>query len=74
MHHDRDDTARPTLHRSGKQVFDAPKLARDIHVFLDGIEYFEVEEYCTFEGWVSLPTGKARTRTSRPITIAIRGK
>ena len=55
------------------KFFDAAKLARGIHVFLDGKEYFDVEEYCTPEGWVRLPAGKARTRTGRPVTITKRG-
>lgn len=54
--------------------FDASELARGIHVFLDGKEYFDVEEYCTTEGWIRLPAGKARTRTGRPVTITKRGE
>jgi hypothetical protein len=53
--------------------YDAAKLERGIKVFLDGKEYFNVEEYCTSEGWVRLPAGKARTRTGRPVTITKRG-
>lgn len=52
---------------------DAAALERGVHVFLDGKEYFNVEEYCTSEGWVRLPAGKARTRTGRPVTITKRG-
>ena len=55
------------------KFYDADKLERGIHVFLDGKEYFDVEEYCTTEGWVRLPAGKARTRTGRPVTITKRG-
>jgi hypothetical protein len=32
------------------KFYDAAKLERGIHVFLDGKEYFNVEEYCTTEG------------------------
>lgn len=56
------------------KFYDAAELARGIHVFLDGKEYFNVEEYCTSEGWVRLPAGKARTRTGRPVTITRRGE
>lgn len=56
------------------KFFDATKLARGIHVFLDGKEYFDVEEYCQSEGWIRLPAGKARTRTGRPVTITKRGE
>ena len=52
---------------------DVAKLERGIRVFLDGKEYFNVEEYCKSEGWVRLPAGKARTRTGRPVTITRRG-
>jgi hypothetical protein len=56
------------------KFFDARKLARGIRVFLDGKEYFDVEEYCRPEGWVRLPAGKARTRTGRPVTITKGGE
>lgn len=55
------------------KFYDAAELERGIHVFLDGKEYFDVEEYCTSEGWIRLPAGKARTRTGRPVTITRRG-
>ena len=55
------------------KFYDAGKLERGIHVFLDGKEYYNVEEYCTSEGWVRLPAGKARTRTGRPVTVTKRG-
>ena len=53
--------------------YDAAELERGIHVFLDGKEYFNVEEYCKTEGWVRLPAGKARTRSGRPVTITKHG-
>ena len=56
------------------KFYDAEKLECGVHVFLDGKEYFNVEEYCTTEGWVRLPAGKARTRTGRPVTITKRGE
>ncbi|PZF75847.1 hypothetical protein DK847_16635 [Aestuariivirga litoralis] len=56
------------------RFYDAAKLERGIHVFLDEKEYFDVEEYCESEGWIRLPAGKARTRTGRPVTITKRGK
>ena len=55
------------------KFFDAAKLALGIHVFHNGKEYFDVEEYCVSEGWIRLPAGKARTRTGRPVTITKRG-
>ena len=55
------------------KFYNAQELGRGIHVFLNGKEYFDVEEYCTSEGWVRLPAGKARTRTGRPVTITKRG-
>ena len=56
------------------KFYDAAKLNRGVHVFLDGKEYFDVEEYCRSEGWVRLPAGKARTRTGQPVTITKRGE
>jgi len=55
------------------KFYDPTKLERGIHVFLDGKEHFDVEEYCVSEGWVRLPAGKARTRTGRPVTVTRRG-
>lgn len=55
------------------KFYDAAELVQGIHVFLDGKEYFDVEEYCVTEGWLRLPAGKARTRTGRPVTITKRG-
>lgn len=37
---------------------DAAKLERGIHVFLDGKEYLDIEEYCTTEDWMRLPAGR----------------
>lgn len=56
------------------KFFVATELDRGVHVFLDGKEYFDVEEYCLSEGWIRLPAGKARTRTGRPVTITKRGE
>lgn len=56
------------------KFYNSAELERGIHVLLDGREYFDVEEYCTTEGWVRLPAGKARTRTGRPVTITRRGE
>ena len=56
------------------KFYDSAKLERGIRVFLDGKEFVNVEEYCTTEGWVRLPAGKARTRTGRPVTITKRGE
>lgn len=56
------------------KFYDSAKLERGIHVFLEGKEFFDVEEYCVSEGWVRLPAGKARTRTGRPVTITRRGE
>lgn len=56
------------------KFYNAALLERGIHVFLGGKEYFNVEEYCTTEGWIHLPAGKARTRTGRPVTITKRGE
>ena len=56
------------------KFYNAAELERGIHVFLDGKEYFDVEEYCASEGWVRLPAGKASTRPGRPVTITKRGE
>lgn len=57
-----------------RKFHDAAQLERGVHAFLDEKEYSNVEEYCTSEGWVGLPAGRAITRTGRPVTITKRGE
>ena len=56
------------------KFYDAAELERGIHVFLDGKEYFDVEEYCASEGSIRLPAQTARTRTARLVTMKKRGE
>jgi hypothetical protein len=37
-------------------------------------ERFDVEEYCISEGWVRVPSGRARDRRGQPLLIKLKGK
>ncbi len=45
----------------------------DIGIRLNGKERTDVEEYCISEGWVNIPSPKAKDRFGRPILIKLKG-
>ncbi len=45
----------------------------DIGIRLNGKERTDVEEYCISEGWVKIPSPKAKDRFGRPILIKLKG-
>lgn len=49
-------------------------LAHDIGIRVNDKERFDVEEYCTSEGWVKVPAGKTVDRKGRPLLIKLNGK
>ncbi|MCD8522385.1 MAG: DUF3297 family protein [Saccharospirillaceae bacterium] len=46
----------------------------DIGIRLNGKERTDVEEYCISEGWVKIPSPKAKDRFGRPILITLKGE
>jgi hypothetical protein len=44
-----------------------------IGVELNGKERFDVEEYCISEGWIKIPSPKARDRRGNPMLITLKG-
>ena len=47
---------------------------RDVSIFVNGKEYFEVVEYCLSEGWIKIPAGKTLDRKGFPLLIKLKGK
>jgi len=48
-------------------------LDREVRVFFNGRERFDVDEYSLTENWVLLPAGKSKNRYGQPLLIKIRG-
>ncbi len=48
-------------------------LEHAIGIRLNGKERFDVEEYCTSEGWVKVPAGKTVDRRGQPLLIKVKG-
>ena len=47
---------------------------RDIGIRFNGVERFDVEEYCISEGWVRIAAGKAKDRMGKPLMMKLKGK
>ena len=52
----------------------AALFEREIGIRLNGIERFDVEEYCISEAWVRVPAGRAVDRKGKPLLIKLKGK
>ncbi len=52
----------------------AAVFEHDIGIKLNGIERFNVEEYCVSEGWVKVPAGKTVDRKGQPLLIKLKGR
>lgn len=73
-----DTNAKPALpdHLSGNPRSPhhvAECFEHDIGIRLNGKERIDVEEYCISEGWVKIPSPKAKDRFGRPILIKLKG-
>ncbi len=51
----------------------AAVLEREIGIRFNGIERFDVEEYCISEGWVKVASARSVDRRGRPILIKLKG-
>lgn len=70
--------AKPTLpdHLSGNSrnpYFVAECFEHHIGILLNGKEQHNVEEYCVSEGWVKIPSPKAKDRYGDPMLITLKG-
>ncbi len=45
-----------------------------IGIRLNGKERSDVEEYCISEGWVKIPSPKAKDRRGQPLMVTLKGK
>ncbi len=45
----------------------------EIGIRLNGKEHSTVEEYCISEGWVKIPSPKAKDRYGNPMLITLKG-
>ena len=45
-----------------------------IGIRINGKERFDVEEYCISEGWVKIPSPKAKDRRGQPLLVTLKGK
>ncbi len=73
-----DTNAKPALpdHLSGNPRSPhhvAECFEHDIGIRLNGKERTDAEEYCISEGWVKIPSPKAKDRFGRPILIKLKG-
>ena len=74
-----DANSKPTLpdHLSGNPRsphFVAECFEHHIGIRLNGKERTDVEEYCISEGWVKIPSPKAKDRYGNPMLITLKGE
>jgi hypothetical protein len=51
----------------------AAALEREIGIRFNGVERFDVEEYCISEGWVKVASTRSVDRRGKPILIRLKG-
>ena len=51
----------------------AAVFEHDIGIRLNDKDRFDVEEYCISEGWVKIPSPKAKDRYGNPMLITVKG-
>lgn len=74
-----DTTAKPALpdHLAGNPRsphYVAEFFEHHIGIRLNGKERTDVEEYCISEGWVKIPSPKAKDRFGQPMLIKLKGE
>ncbi|RQW65199.1 DUF3297 family protein [Vibrio viridaestus] len=74
-----DTNSKPTLpdHLSGNPRsphFVEECFEHQIGIRLNGKERTDVEEYCISEGWVKIPSPKAKDRYGNPMLITLKGE
>ncbi|RJG48397.1 DUF3297 family protein [Motilimonas pumila] len=74
-----DNTAKPALpdHLSGnpRSPYHVEEcFEHDIGIRLNGKEKTDIEEYCISEGWVKIPSPKAKDRFGQPMLIKLKGE
>ena len=51
----------------------ASVFENDVGIFFNEKERFDVQEYCTSEGWIKVPVGNKVDRKGSPLTIKLKG-
>ena len=74
-----DSNSKPTLpdHLAGNPRsphYVAECFEHHIGIRLNGKERTDVEEYCISEGWVKIPSPKAKDRWGQPMLIKLKGE
>ncbi len=74
-----ENNSKPALpdHLSGNPRsphFIAECFEHHIGIRLNGKERTDVEEYCISEGWVKIPSPKAKDRWGNPMLITLKGE
>lgn len=74
-----ENNSKPALpdHLSGNPRsphFVAECFEHHIGICLNGKERTDVEEYCISEGWVKIPSPKAKDRWGNPMLITLKGE
>lgn len=74
-----ENNSKPALpdHLSGNPRspnFVAECFEHHIGIRLNGKERTDVEEYCISEGWVKIPSPKAKDRWGNPMLITLKGE
>ncbi|EPH6095162.1 DUF3297 family protein [Vibrio cholerae] len=73
-----DTTAKPTLPdrlsgNSRSPFFIKECFEHQIGIRFNGKERTDVEEYCISEGWIKIPSPKAKDRYGNPMLIQLKG-
>ncbi|MFG5024461.1 DUF3297 family protein [Vibrio cholerae] len=73
-----DTTAKPTLPdrlsgNSRSPFFIKERFEHQIGIRFNGKERTDVEEYCISEGWIKIPSPKAKDRYGNPMLIQLKG-
>jgi len=58
----------------GSPHYVAAMVERDIGIRFNGVERFDVQEYCISESWVKVPAGRTLDRKGKPLMIKLKGK
>ncbi|MDG3085640.1 DUF3297 family protein [Vibrio hannami] len=74
-----DNNEKPTLPdrlsgNSRSKFFVAECFEHHIGIRLNGKERTDVEEYCISEGWVKIPSPRAKDRYGNPMLITLKGE
>ncbi|QNT77722.1 DUF3297 family protein [Entomobacter blattae] len=53
--------------------YDEELLKQNVRILFNGVEKFNVEEYCISEKWIRVAVGKTLDRKGHPLTMKLKG-